>query len=170
MQPKSAVFRHFFHKKSRTFGTLAIKVRVECKSEGHIKYHPTHSTSVTELFKDQIWFQSGPFHGSFHVFKHSKADEMNLSIAEVNITSPKWNMCGHLLLCYCCLLFLQQPRCQIHLICRYCPESHYILELLELFAVSQIKGCFSTQFAASGTVDMVSADIPPCAGDTNSQR
>ena len=62
---------------------------VECKSEGHIKYHLAHSTSITEPFEGQFDIESSPFHGRFHVFKHSKADEMKVSIAEVNVTSPE---------------------------------------------------------------------------------
>ncbi len=77
---------------------------VECKSEGHIKYHFAHSTSITEPFEGQFGVGSSPFHGRFHVFKHSKADEMKASIVEVNVTSPERIMCGHFLLCYCCLL------------------------------------------------------------------
>ena len=81
-----------------------VPVSVECKSEGHIKYHFAHSTSITEPFEGQFGIGSSPFHGRFHVFKHSKADEMKASIAEVNVTSPERIMCGHFLLCYCCLL------------------------------------------------------------------
>ena len=77
---------------------------VECKSEGHIKYHLAHSTSIAEPFEGQFDIGSSPFRGRFHVFKHSKADEMKASIAEVNVTSPERIMCGHFLLCYCCLL------------------------------------------------------------------
>ena len=62
---------------------------VECKSEGHIKYRLAHSTSVTEPFEGQFDIRLRPFHGRFHVFKHSKADEMKVSIAEVNVTSPE---------------------------------------------------------------------------------
>ena len=62
---------------------------VECKSEGHIKYRLAHSTSITEQFEGQFDIRLRPFHGRFHVFKHSKADEMKVSIAEVNVTSPE---------------------------------------------------------------------------------
>lgn len=70
--------------------TSKLKYRiVECKSEGHIKYHLAHSTSITEPFEGQFDIRLRPFHGRFHVFKHSKADEMKVSIAEVNVTSPE---------------------------------------------------------------------------------
>ena len=62
---------------------------VECKSEGHIKYHPACSTSIVAPFEGQFGIGTSPFHGSFHVFKHSKADGMKPSIAEVNVTSSK---------------------------------------------------------------------------------
>ena len=128
---------------------------VECKSEGHIKYHLAHSTSIAEPFEGQFDIGSSPFHGRFHVFKHSKADEMKASIAEVNVTSPERIMGGHFLLCYCCLLFLQQSRCQIHLICRYCLESHHFLQLQELLAVRKLKRRLAAQLTASGAVDVV---------------
>ena len=92
-----------------------------------MKYHLAHSTSITEPFEGQFDIESSPFHGRFHVFKHSKADEMKAFIAEVNVTSPERILYGHFLLCYCCLLLFQQSRCQIHLICRYCLESHRFL-------------------------------------------
>ena len=85
--------------------TSFVSVHVECKSEGHIKYHFAHSTSITEPFEGQFGIGSSPFHGRFHVFKHSKVDETKPCIAEVNVTSPERIMCGHFLLCYCCLLF-----------------------------------------------------------------
>lgn len=116
---------------------------VECKSEGHINYHPAYSTSVTVPFKSQLHFGSSPFYGRFHVFKHSKADEMDSSIAEVNVTSPKRSMGGHSLLCYCCLLLFQQPRCQIHLICRYRLKSHRLFQHLELFTLCKLKWCLA---------------------------
>ena len=80
---------------------------------------------------------------------------MKASIAEVNVTSPERIMCGHFLLCYCCLLLSQQSRCQIHLICRYCLESHHFLQLQELLAVRKLKRRLAAQLAASGAVDVV---------------
>lgn len=52
-----------------------------------MKYHLAHATSITEPFEGQFGIGSSPFHGGFHVFKHSKADEMKVSVAEANITS-----------------------------------------------------------------------------------
>jgi len=112
---------------------------VECKSEGHINYHPAYSTSVTVPFKSFLHVGSSPFYGRFHVFKHSKADETKPSIAEVNVTSPKRSMGGHSLLCYCCLLLFQQTRCQIHLVCRYCLKSHCLFQHLELLTLRKLK-------------------------------
>ena len=80
---------------------------------------------------------------------------MKAFIAEVNVTSPERIMCGHFLLCYCCLLLSQQSRCQIHLICRYCLESHHFLQLQELLAVRKLKRRLAAQLAASGAVDVV---------------
>ena len=80
---------------------------------------------------------------------------MKASIAEVNVTSPERILCGHFLLCYCCLLLSQQSRCQIHLICRYCLESHHFLQLQELLAVRKLKRRLAAQLAASGAVDVV---------------
>lgn len=116
-------YSHMFY----LFFSIMITPYVECKSEGHMKYHLAHSTSITEPFEGQFDIESSPFHGRFHVFKHSKADEMKAFIAEVNVTSPERILYGHFLLCYCCLLLFQQSRCQIHLICRYCLESHRFL-------------------------------------------
>lgn len=65
-----------------------------------MKYHLAHSTSITEPFEGQFDIGLSPFYGRFHVFKHSKADEMKVSIAEVNVTSPERILCGHFLLCY----------------------------------------------------------------------
>ncbi len=52
-----------------------------------MKYHLAHATSITEPFEGQFDIGASPFHGRFHVFKHSKADEMKVSVAEANITS-----------------------------------------------------------------------------------
>ena len=80
---------------------------VECKSEGYIKYRLACSTSIVEPFKGKFGFGRASFYGRFPVFEHSKADGMKFSIAEVNVTSPERMMCGHFLLCYCCLLLFQ---------------------------------------------------------------
>ena len=126
-----------------------------CAAVSDMKYHLAHATSITEPFEGQFDIGASPFHGRFHVFKHSKADEMKASIAEVNVTSPERIMCGHFLLCYCCLLLSQQSRCQIHLICRYCLESHHFLQLQELLAVRKLKRRLAAQLTASGAVDVV---------------
>lgn len=52
-----------------------------------MKYHLAHAMSITEPFEGQFDIGASPFHGRFHAFKHSKADEMKVSIAEVNIIS-----------------------------------------------------------------------------------
>lgn len=55
----------------------------------------------------------------------------------------------------CCLLFLEQPSCQIYLICRYCLESHCRLQLPELFIVSLFKRRFVAKLGSPCAVDMV---------------
>ena len=41
-----------------------------------MKYHLVHSTSITEPFEGQFDIRLSPFHGSFHVFKHTSKSYM----------------------------------------------------------------------------------------------